>query len=623
MILQALYTYAQTMRAYQAEHPEEIDDLGGRIPSPGMEWKSIPYRLVIKEDGTFVDFRKANDEPQEVAKDNARTSGIDAQILWDHLGYVLGIPRTNTGSDIKRAPEQFASFISKIEALPNDIEAFQPVKLFYARKEYEKAMLYRAIIEEIQESNGGRISFELEGAKGALLTSRPEVKAYLNPSTPKNANTPLGSCLVSGKANQPLTITHEKVVVGRDNSPLISIQPSSGFDSYYKEQGLNAPISLEASDAIGTALKHLLQKGKETNYSLAGTTYIFWNSHPDKELLKNYAKATFEGVKSQGVDDDDLSSDEENSSTPKKRKKQQVPIINPNEEVEQVLSSLKATLGTKGANRHSFDSEERFYMLGIMGKTGRHAVKLWIEGSIREIIGNTLQHIEDMNIVKYNGVQDVEYPPLRSLYAFVGQLKPRGKKLDKFSENLIQELVHSIVANRPYPANVQKLCLDRIHHERNINEWKAAILKAYLNRKYRHLKKDIVITMALDKTQTNKAYLAGRLFAVLEKIQSDASSNLNASIRDRYYGAASTKPNSVFGRLFELSQHHLGKLRRRGYGFTLERELETIISALPGETPEFPAYFSPDEQSIFAIGYYHQRTELWAKKENKVSNNED
>lgn len=83
-------------------------------------------------------------------------------------------------------------------------------------------------------------------------------------------------------------------------------------------------------------------------------------------------------------------------------------------------------------------------MLGIMGKTGRHAVKLWIEGSIQEIVGNTLQHLADMNIVKHNGIQEVEYPPLRSLYAFVGQLKPKGKRLDKFSENLIQELVHSI-----------------------------------------------------------------------------------------------------------------------------------------------------------------------------------
>lgn len=126
--------------------------------------------------------------------------------------------------------------------------------------------------------------------------------------------------------------------------------------------------------------------------------------------------------------------------------------------------------------------------------------------------------------------------------------------------------------------------------------------------------------MALDKTQTNRAYLAGRLFAVLEKIQHDASGGVNASIRDRYYGAASTNPSNVFGRLIELSHHHMSKLRRRnaGYAHNLERELRDIFVHIPGDSPQFPIHFNPDEQSLFAIGYYHQRTDLWAKKEDKV-----
>ena len=56
--------------------------------------------------------------------------------------------------------------------------------------------------------------------------------------------------------------------------------------------------------------------------------------------------------------------------------------------------------------------------------------------------------------------------------------------------------------------------------------------------------------MALDLENKNQAYLCGRLFAILEKIQSDAIPGANSTIKERYYGAASTTPTTVFGRLF-------------------------------------------------------------------------
>ena len=65
--------------------------------------------------------------------------------------------------------------------------------------------------------------------------------------------------------------------------------------------------------------------------------------------------------------------------------------------------------------------------------------------------------------------------------------------------------------------------------------------------------------MALDLENKNQAYLCGRLFAILEKIQSDAIPGANSTIKERYYGAASTTPTTVFGRLLSLSRHHLAK----------------------------------------------------------------
>ena len=124
--------------------------------------------------------------------------------------------------------------------------------------------------------------------------------------------------------------------------------------------------------------------------------------------------------------------------------------------------------------------------------------------------------------------------------------------------------------------------------------------------------------MALDKQNDNIAYLAGRLFAVLEQIQqASLGKGVNATIRDRFYASASTRPNMVMGRLIALSNHHLSKLRKEkpGLAVNLEKLLEEIFALIPAEAPTFPATFSLDEQSLFAVGYYHQKVDTYRKEE--------
>ena len=218
-----------------------------------------------------------------------------------------------------------------------------------------------------------------------------------------------------------------------------------------------------------------------------------------------------------------------------------------------------------------------------------------------------------MNIISEKGNVDAETPPLRSIYQIVKTVSSSDKS-DKWSSNLIQSIVESIVENKPYPQSLQQACLERIRRGNRITELRAAILKAYINRK----KQQEYITMSLDPNQTNKAYLAGRLFALFESIQQCAlGGNLNRTIRDAYYGTASTTPRTIFGRLDALSKVHLSKLRKEKPGLAVlkEKQLEEIYNLIPGGAPEMPTHFSLDDQSIFAVGYYHQRVEAWRKKE--------
>lgn len=119
----------------------------------------------------------------------------------------------------------------------------------------------------------------------------------------------------------------------------------------------------------------------------------------------------------------------------------------------------------------------------------------------------------------------------------------------------------------------------------------------------------------LDLENTSPAYRLGRLFAALEKIQEEASPGLNATIRERYYGAASSTPVAVFTTLLRLKNHHLAKLTNRGRAVNFERLLGEIMGGLS----DIPKHLSLPEQGRFALGYYHQRQDFFSKSESSQS----
>lgn len=114
--------------------------------------------------------------------------------------------------------------------------------------------------------------------------------------------------------------------------------------------------------------------------------------------------------------------------------------------------------------------------------------------------------------------------------------------------------------------------------------------------------------MSLDEENRNIAYLLGRLFAVLEKAQQDAIPGANATIKDRFYGAASATPASVFPRLLGLAHHHIEKAE---YGRVSDRRIAEIMEHIK----EFPAHLNMKQQGLFAIAYYQQRNNIYKTKE--------
>jgi len=118
--------------------------------------------------------------------------------------------------------------------------------------------------------------------------------------------------------------------------------------------------------------------------------------------------------------------------------------------------------------------------------------------------------------------------------------------------------------------------------------------------------------VSLREESNNRAYVLGRLFAVLEKAQQDANPGINSTIKDRYFASACTAPATVFPILLRLSKHHIAKSE---YGTVNERRIRDLLDKLDVEQEPFPAHLSLNEQGVFILGYYHQQKAIYTKSD--------
>ena len=151
----------------------------------------------------------------------------------------------------------------------------------------------------------------------------------------------------------------------------------------------------------------------------------------------------------------------------------------------------------------------------------------------------------------------------------------------------------------------------RLRADHDVNAMRIAMLKSILIRNY-HME----VPVALDPRCTEQGYLLGRLFALYEQVQTAALGyNVNATIKDKYYGAASAQPRKIFHVLESGSANHLSKIGKQkpGLKVNLEKQISTIMDLMePGKDP-FPASLPDKSQALFGLGYYHQRNEFFGK----------
>ena len=579
MILQALHDYYQ----------RKIKSGDGVMPPEGWARRGIDYVLVLDESGECVNVETVFTKQKmrmtgldvmlpAIGKQALKhtNSGKDANLLWDNASFVFGRGKKGT--------LKLESFISTIETWLRDCHdvGIHAVKTFCERLKNDPRrtdrLLARFGLAEDFEKRDPVIAFRLMSDGPIYVQDRPAViAAYKEARLLSASGTLHGTCLMTGEEEVPIT-KNEIVIKGvwgaqSSGANLVSFNERA-FESYGKRerQGENAPISQAASSAYTTALNHLLRKDSPQRLQVGDASVVFWADRPtewETGVVDIFGEPT--------KDDPDRN--------------------------VRAVTSLYAAL--KSGEWVEEKGQTKFFALGLAPNAARIAIRFWQHGTVAEMAGRIKQHFDDLTIER-----SPRDPPYLSLFRLLVSVATQGKA-DNIPPNLGGELMRSILAGLPYPQTLLAAAVRRIRAEHEVTYARAALIKACINRMTRYSNPNIKeeLRMSLDETNENVGYRLGRLFAVLEKIQEEANPGINATIRDRFYGAASSTPVTVFSTLLKLKNHHLSKLENRGRAVNLEKRIGDIMDDLG----DFPAQLRLADQGRFAIGYYHQRQDFFKK----------
>jgi CRISPR-associated protein Csd1 len=565
MILQALKAYYDRKSA---------DPEGGLAPE-GFEPKAIPFVLVLDANGRMVQLadRREGEGKKRVAKSVLvpqgvkKTSGVAANLLWDTAEYVLGV---DTKGRPERVAEQHAAFRERLRAAFGDTPedaGLRSVICYLDRHLAESlgSLATHPAWPEILETNPVltfRLNDDIE-----LVCQRPGVIAAL---TSGQGSDPDGLCLVSGETDA-IERLHAPIkgVWGAQTSGANIVSFNLGaFNSYGKTQSFNAPVGKRSAFTYTTALNHLLAKGSRHRAQVGDASTVFWAEKSSGAAFE----AAFLDFLNPPSDDPDAGS--------------------------RAVASLYRSV--RDGKPFTADDGQRFYVLGLAPNAARIAVRFWHVATVSELGGAFRRYFGEVEIVR--PANDAATP--LALFRLLAATALLGK-VENIPPNLGGDLMRAILTGGRYPETLLQGALRRIRAEREVTWPRAALLKAYLIRNLN----DEEITVSLNEEITEPGYRLGRLFATLERVQERAQGNLNASIRERYYGAFSATPVTVLPLLMKLKNHHLAKLTNRGEAVNLEKLFASIIAGIDA----VPARLTLAEQAQLAVGYYHQRQAFFSK----------
>ena len=570
---------------------EHYDDLAaqGKLARPGWSNANISYALYINDAGELEQVASLKNEVERGKKKVLaprtmslpapvkRSSGVASNFLWDNSSYILG---TDEKGKPQRSLECFAACKTLHHQILDGVDSppARAVLAFFDCWDPAKAREHPVLADKLEDIlAGANLVFHYQGG---FLQDDALVRSAWQRYYDAAGDGPELVCLVTGKKGT-VEAVHPSIkgLAGAQSSGAALVSFNGGaFCSYGKEQSFNAPTSKYAAFAYTSALNHLLAD-REYVGRIGDTTVLFWASGGQR-AYQSFSMASLFGAPSTYA-------------------------VSDLQKIALDLCQGRSVL----FEETQLDPNTTFYILGLSPNAARLSVRFFLKNSFGEFVRNIQAHQERLEIVR-PAFDKFEILPLWKLLDETVNQNSRDKSL---VPGMAGETLRAILNDTPYPATLLNGVSLRVRAEREITRGRAAILKAYyLKNPHPDIPKE-VLTVSLNPDSVNIPYVLGRLFSVLEAIQSSANPGINTTIKDKYFNSASATPSRVFPTLINLAQKHLRKLDK-GFDISYSKQL-TDLTAKLGET--FPDRLSLPQQGAFQLGYYHQTQARYTKKEER------
>lgn len=578
----------QELRRYVQTH--------GLPARPGYNAKTVKWIIVLNEDGSYVDVTEDQRTfpacPDLGQPELASTQGKHSQFLADTLSVVTGFAADATDD---KTPRKHACFVSLLK----EASVYCRELALCARTLEDEATVTRINdalkarkakgTEKVSFRVGPRFVAEMTAWRGWWEGYR--AKLYSNKADEEML------CLLSGEIVKPALTHNLKLKLSRvdgqpSGSSLISFDKEA-FTSYGLSQSTNAACSEAAAVEYATALNDLIGKAPAP---LGGMLTLHWYSKKIED------------------EKDDLFAD--------------IMSFGEESEAAQALIKARELLTAIRTGKRPDLTGNCYFVLQVSGSGGRVMVRDWFSGDFVRLVESINAWYDDLAIIRPRGDAIAESPKLRGLLTRLVSYRPGEKyqdtidRIDKQLAPLLPRLWRTILEGGSLPdaaaqgalsyARSRLLREDNDQSSGNLDRVACAVLKAWLVRKTeKKPNEETAMNAKLNRDHPAAAYQAGRLMAVLAALQTSALGNVGAGVVQRYYAAASTTPSLVLGRLVRNAQYHLQKIESKGLAVWYEQQIAEIMTRL-GDQP--PAILDMEGQTLFALGYYQQKADLYSGK---------
>ncbi|MDR1569990.1 MAG: type I-C CRISPR-associated protein Cas8c/Csd1 [Oscillospiraceae bacterium] len=574
MILQALQTYYKRLAAEE----------GSQAAPPGYAMNPVAACITLNADGDVVNVLSMMKDKRPIQvlsplQPKKAGSKPGASFLCEKPPFLFGIYDKPDGAAYRfqASRELHEAILTGVD----DIGASAVLKFF--EKRTQGSFEYSGVDTSCLNTASNVIFRLLEDEYGGFMHERPKIRAaWARYSNSEAAKLDVGQCLVTGEI-APIARLHGNVSgFGQDKPSLVSFHQKS-FKSYEKEDGANAPVSQQAAFEYVTAMNALLQNRKHV-VRMAGDKVLFWaerGAQTEETLIGSML----------GYEPEERSKDAA------------VQRVNDETTARKVYGVLNSLHSGKKPSDLELDKDVVFFLFGIAANKTRVVVRFFYTSTFGDLIRRIGQHYMDIELD--SGAMDARLAtPFRILLETAVQ-----RKAENIPPTLEGGLMRSILFGTPYAYGLYTSILNRMRADHSINKVRVGMIKGYLCRLDRSRNQKEGLTVALNPEETNIGYLLGRLFAVLERAQTDAlGTELNSTIVDKYLNSALAAPQTVFPTLLLLFEKHVSKSQK----YYTKKLVQDILGRVSSDG--FPKTLNAEDQGRFTVGYYHQRQALFTKR---------